>query len=210
MRYNHKISGERIRKCREEIRCNSTRDENDHIIIEILPDDTQEGKTMSQDDLLRYMRQNNMDCFGRNKLSQLENGDPEAFDSVSLGQWNSLCEMFNVDFDYLTGKIDCKTHDLQFIHDYTGLSEESIKDLHLWKNEKVRSDNPLKKSQIIDMVLTQINNSDLFNRISTLITLAILSNDGSPESEKIRIMASHEVSNSFRFIADNIFNKFRK
>ena len=37
-----------------------------------------------------------------------------------------LTELYGVDLDYLTGRIDCKTHDLQFIHDQTGLSEKAI------------------------------------------------------------------------------------
>lgn len=40
-----------------------------------------------------------------------------------------LAELYSCDLDYLTGRIDCKTHDLQFIHDQTGLSEEAIKKL---------------------------------------------------------------------------------
>lgn len=40
-----------------------------------------------------------------------------------------IVEKLDCDLDYLTGRIDCKTHDLQFIHDQTGLSEEAIKKL---------------------------------------------------------------------------------
>lgn len=40
-----------------------------------------------------------------------------------------IVEKLDCDLDYLTGRIECKTHDLQFIHDQTGLSEEAIKKL---------------------------------------------------------------------------------
>ena len=47
----------------------------------------------------------------------------------SLGTLMKLTELYNCDLDYLTGRIDCKTHDLQFIHDQTGLSEKAIEKL---------------------------------------------------------------------------------
>ena len=44
----------------------------------------------------------------------------------TLGTLLQLAELYDCDLDYLTGRIDCKTHDLQFIHDQTGLSEKAI------------------------------------------------------------------------------------
>ena len=41
-----------------------------------------------------------------------------------------LCELYCCDLDYLTGNIDCQSHDIQFIHEMTGLSEKSIAKLH--------------------------------------------------------------------------------
>lgn len=41
-----------------------------------------------------------------------------------------LCEFFNCDIDYLFYRIDQKTHDIQYIHEYTGLSEKAIEQLH--------------------------------------------------------------------------------
>lgn len=37
-----------------------------------------------------------------------------------------LCNTFDCDFDYFFTDMPCRTHDVQFIHDYTGLSSESI------------------------------------------------------------------------------------
>ena len=49
-----------------------------------------------------------------------------------LPQLLKLCEIYNCDLDYLVGRIDCRTHEIQDIHAYTGLSEDSIEMLHKW------------------------------------------------------------------------------
>lgn len=41
-----------------------------------------------------------------------------------------LCDFFKCDIDYLFGRIDYETHDLAFICEYTGLSEDAAKVLH--------------------------------------------------------------------------------
>ncbi len=46
-----------------------------------------------------------------------------------------LAELLHCDVDYLTGRIACRTHDLQFIHDQTGLSEKAIEKLKRLKAE---------------------------------------------------------------------------
>ena len=46
-----------------------------------------------------------------------------------LGTLMELTELYHCDLDYLTGRLDQKTHDLQFIHDQTGLSENAIEKL---------------------------------------------------------------------------------
>lgn len=40
-----------------------------------------------------------------------------------------LADIYDCDLDYLTGRIDQRTHDLQFIHNQTGLSEKAIEKL---------------------------------------------------------------------------------
>ena len=40
-----------------------------------------------------------------------------------------LCEFFGCDMDYLFNRIECKNHNIDFIHEYTGLSEEAINTL---------------------------------------------------------------------------------
>lgn len=46
-----------------------------------------------------------------------------------------LAEIYDCDLDYLTGRLDQKTHDLQFIHDQTGLSEKAIEKLQSFMTE---------------------------------------------------------------------------
>ena len=53
----------------------------------------------------------------------------------SLGTLMDLTELYHCDLDYLTGRLDQKTHDLQFIHDQTGLSEKAIEKLQSFMTE---------------------------------------------------------------------------
>lgn len=46
----------------------------------------------------------------------------------------ALCKFFNCDMDYLFHNIDCKTHDLQYICDMTGLSENNVKKIVRYKS----------------------------------------------------------------------------
>ena len=51
----------------------------------------------------------------------------------------TLCQMYGCDLDYLAGRNDCRTHDLQFIHNETGLTESAIIKLMEWNNDKYQS-----------------------------------------------------------------------
>lgn len=53
----------------------------------------------------------------------------------SLGTLMDLADLYHCDLDYLTGRLDQKTHDLQFIHDQTGLSEKAIEKLQSLRTE---------------------------------------------------------------------------
>ena len=41
----------------------------------------------------------------------------------------AICELFGFDLDYFTGRLEQPTHDIQFIHEKTGLSVEAIRKL---------------------------------------------------------------------------------
>ncbi len=44
----------------------------------------------------------------------------------SLDMLLQLSDYYGCSLDYLTGRIDCTDHDIQYIHDQTGLSESAI------------------------------------------------------------------------------------
>ena len=46
--------------------------------------------------------------------------------SPSVPTLIELADFYKCDLDYLTGRIDARTHDLKFISEYTGLSETTI------------------------------------------------------------------------------------
>ena len=53
----------------------------------------------------------------------------QGISEPSMGTLLKLSQFYDCDLDFLTGRIDCRTHDLQFIHDQTGLSEKAIEKL---------------------------------------------------------------------------------
>ena len=58
----------------------------------------------------------------------------------SLDMLLKLCDLYGCDLDYLTGRIDCKTHSVQDISEYTGLTEKTIETLHDWnQNPKTKN-----------------------------------------------------------------------
>ena len=96
----------------------------------------------------------------------------QGISAPSMGMLIYLTEFYDCDLDYLTGRIDCKTHDLQFIHDVTGLSEEAIKKLIAWKNDAI--DSSLDTSHWADYLSKMIEN-DLSDRYLERLQLGIIS-----------------------------------
>lgn len=65
----------------------------------------------------------------RQTVSKWEKGEGE----ITINDLVKLCKIFNCDMGYLLCEYEeCKTRDLQFIHDVTGLSEETIRILESW------------------------------------------------------------------------------
>lgn len=56
-----------------------------------------------------------------------------------VGTLFRICDLLDCDLDYLIGRLEQKTHDETFIHNYTGLSEDAIKTLHKYNNAKDRT-----------------------------------------------------------------------
>lgn len=50
--------------------------------------------------------------------------------SPTLEKVDNICTLLECDIDYLTGRIDYQSHDLQFICQYTGLSPQAVELLH--------------------------------------------------------------------------------
>lgn len=90
--------------------------------------DNRKRLKLSQEKLLEVLE--DKPHFGRNTLSDLENGKPEAFAAVNLAQLSALCELFGCSIGYLLGEYDNKSADSQLVHDFTGLSEPAIDYLH--------------------------------------------------------------------------------
>ena len=99
----------------------------------VLTDDSPDNMPFTQSMLLDYLRQTDRPHFGRNTLSKLENGDPAAFNGVTLNQWFALCEVFGVSLGWLLGEYDkADTIDGLWIHTKTGLTGKAIKVLTEW------------------------------------------------------------------------------
>ena len=75
-----------------------------------------------------------------------------------------LCEILDCDMDYLFGRIDCTTHDLQFIRDQTGLSEEAIKALQ-------RDEALYGAAAILSRIIVSPKFPELISRIHQLLTM---------------------------------------
>ena len=78
--------------------------------------------------------------FGRNTLSDLENGKEKAFHSVSVMQWAAMCEIFDCSIGSLLGEYEARTYDHQFLLEGVGLSEKAVDKLFVWKSTYVDAD----------------------------------------------------------------------
>ena len=76
----------------------------------------------------RYTQESFAEAFGVS-VDTVKNWE-QGRTAPSIDTLIELCDFFECDMDYLFGTLDCKTHDVQFIHEYIGLSEEAIKRLH--------------------------------------------------------------------------------
>ena len=74
----------------------------------------------------------------KRNLSQAKLAEELGYETATIASWEQcrvpppfkmmvkLCEMFNCDLDYLTGRINEPTHDIKTVHEITGLSVEAI------------------------------------------------------------------------------------
>ena len=120
MEYNFVKIGDRIRQMRKE-------------------------KFGNQEDFIEALGEKGVP-IGRNKISAIENGEQSQF---TLPFLLACCNLFNCDMGHLLGEYNCKTRDMQFIHDETGLSEESISLLKSGKKWGLGQEN----AKVIDKLL---------------------------------------------------------
>lgn len=80
-----------------------------------------------------YTRQQFADSIGVSTVTvQLWTSDKKKPTTEHLFR---ICEALNCDLDYLLGRIKEKTHDLQFVCDYTGLTSAAVEALKMMKND---------------------------------------------------------------------------
>ena len=99
----------------------------------------------SQDNFIAALSEKDV-SIARNRISAIENGDQSQF---TLPFLLACCDLFNCDMGYLLGEYECRTMDVQFMHDEIGLSEESISFLRHEKKWGVGQEH----TAIIDMLL---------------------------------------------------------
>ena len=133
----------------------------------------------------------------------------------SLPTLIDLSEFYNCDLDYLVGRIECRTHDLQFIQDYTGLSEKSIKMLHDYHVSKTDGQNCL--PTYISNILDHPDCAVLLHHIKTYIGASFLSgvlgdNTDIMDAEERRAANLWRLKNKFTNIIEDLgrehYNKF--
>ena len=84
-----------------------------------------------------------------------------------------LCDLLKCDVDYLIGRIDCQTHDNQFIHDEIGLNEAAINKMrNLHKNNRASS-----FTDIISILIEHFNSEYMLDLIAEYISRLSPEND---------------------------------
>ncbi len=94
--------------------------------------------------------------------------------SPTLGEFQDLCDFFSCDADYLLGRIDEKTHDLNFVCEYTGLSADAVEKLHSVYFVSQSKD-------FISRLIEQYGGDfhDLYSYIGSAVDSHIIANDSS-------------------------------
>lgn len=81
----------------------------------------------NQEQFIEMLEQKCNVKIGRNRLSDIENGEQKALDlEFMLG----VCKIFDWDMGYLLGEYEETTKDIHDISEYTGLSEMAVRRFH--------------------------------------------------------------------------------
>ncbi len=82
-----------------------------------------------------------------------------------------MCKLFNCDADYILGRIDEKTHDIQYVSEVTGLSDYVIEQLIEWK---CSDDRRTKWASTLSHIIESDNFNDMMGRVSSYLGLSEL------------------------------------
>lgn len=119
-----------------------------------------------------------------------------------------LADLYDCDLDYLTGRIDCKTHDLQFIHDQTGLTEEAIIKIKELSAEQLTALNQLIEHQDFKKAISQTaalsDKESINNDYAALILHHYKSRFGSQKTTQLN---GNMVEKSMLFTLSNLMTR---
>lgn len=119
-----------------------------------------------------------------------------------------LSKFYDCDLDYLTGRIDCKTHDLQFIHDQTGLTEEAIIKIKELSAEQLTALNQLIEHQDFKKAISQTaalsDKESINNDYAALILHHYKSRFGSQKTTQLN---GNMVEKSMLFTLSNLLTR---
>lgn len=131
----------------------------------------------------------------------------------SIPEWKDafrLCNLFQCDIDYLFGRIDGRTHDLDYVQSETGLSEESI----LILRQQRETETPSILSRIIShrlfialmRMIGKLSKPQVFTKLFADSVLNHLKNDGAytDSPEDIKAIYANQASRTFDHIVDDI------
>lgn len=190
-KYNYFLIGERIRQLREQ-------------------------KKYTQTDLIEELKLKGHG-ISRNTLSDLENGNLK---DIKISVLIDICNIFNCDFNYLLGENECKTREIQFINDYTGLDECVINFLHisyeeLKEHRKNINENNFDIWEIKEFIL-YLQNHLIINKSLTEIVCDIFSlkDFKMPNNQFLDVpieeLKKAAVTKRFQYLVDDLFKEFEK
>lgn len=85
--------------------------------------------------LIRQSKNNDNNMFGT--IQSWEQGKSEPTATVLA----NICQLLDCDADYLLGRIDERTHDINDAHQYTGLSSAALEQLHAYRESLLKEKN---------------------------------------------------------------------
>ncbi len=100
---------------------------------------TRKERGYSQEGLINELQTFGYRTPSRNTLSKAEGGDPEAISGLSVGTVIGMSTLFGVDPGYFFGERDYYNHEVDLIHEKTGLSDGAIFKLADMNDDKLRS-----------------------------------------------------------------------